>query len=95
MQITELKDSRDHVTTPVQQIPKASTFCLAAFIVRLQVEVRIAVTDVGARCVQADVFAGRVGHFITFIDVHTGQSAGVQPEPCSTRAPLQDENQHF
>lgn len=85
-------DAKNHVTTLVQQMPNTSTFCLAAFVVRLQVEVRIAGTDVGARCVQADVFADRVGHFITFIDVHTGQGAGVQPEPCSTRAPLQEEN---
>lgn len=96
MQITQRKDSRDHMTTLAQQMPNTSTFCLAAFIVRLQVEVRIAGTGVGARCVQADVFADQVGHFITFIDVHTGQSAGVQPEPCSTRAPLQEQQKgHF
>lgn len=51
----------------------------------------MAVTDVGPGCVQADVFAGCVGHFITFVHVHTGQSAGVQPEACGTRAPLQEE----
>lgn len=34
-----------------------STFCLAAHVIRLQVEVGIAVTDVGAWCVHADVFA--------------------------------------
>lgn len=50
----------------------------------------MAVTDVGPECVQADVFADCGGRFITFVDVHTGQSAGVQPEPCSTRAPLQE-----
>lgn len=50
----------------------------------------MAVTDVGPGCVQADVFAYCVGHLIAFVYVHTGQSAGVQPEPCSTRAPLQE-----
>lgn len=33
------------------------TFGLAAFVIRLQVKVGVAGTDVGAWCVQADVFA--------------------------------------
>lgn len=41
----------------VQKKASTSTFCLAAFVIRLQVEAGIAVTNVGAWCVQADVFA--------------------------------------
>lgn len=65
------------------------TFSLAAFVVRRQVEVGIAVTDVGPRGVQAGVFSYGMWHFVALVNVHTGHSTGVQSETCSTVAPLQ------
>lgn len=72
---------------------KDGTFCLAAFVVRLQVEVRRALTDIGPRRVQAGVFADGVRHFTALVDVHTGDGTGVQSETCSTVAPLQNEKE--
>lgn len=54
-----------------------STFGLAAFVVRLQVEAREAITDVGPTGVQAGVFAYSMRHFIALVNVHTGQSTGL------------------
>lgn len=54
-----------------------STFGLAAFVVRLQVEAGVAMTGVGPTGVQAGVFACVTRHFIALVNVHTGQSTGL------------------
>lgn len=67
----------------------SSTFSFAAFVVWLQVETRVAVTDVGPAGVQTDVFANHVRRRLALININTGQTRRTVFETCSAVTSLQ------
>ena len=66
---------------------------LAAVVVGLQQEAIVAVADVGASGVGADVLTHCRLHLLALVNVNAGNTVGLEFKPCGTATPLPNTHQ--